>query len=77
MPTKDNMKIIIKDTAHFSLDGYNVRKFAAGTILEATSGHHNALFASLVKNGVAVEATEVDQATDEDAPKVRKVKETK
>jgi hypothetical protein len=77
MPVKDNMKIIIKDTAHFSLDGYNVHKYAAGTILEATSGHHKAVFTSLIKTGVAVEATEVEQATDEDAPKVRKVKETK
>jgi hypothetical protein len=77
MPTKDTMKIILKDTAHFSLDGYNVHKYAVGTILEATSAHHKAVFASLIKSGVAVEATEVEQATDDDAPKVRKVKETK
>ena len=71
------MKIILKDTAHFSLDGYHVHKYAAGTILESTSGHHNAVFASLIKSGVATEATEIEQATDDDAPKVRKIKETK
>jgi hypothetical protein len=71
------MKIILKETAHFSLDGYHVHKYASGSILEATSAHHSAVFASLIKSGVAVEANEVEQATDEDAPKVRKIKETK